>query len=455
MEKTLLSEIAASCKGVLEGEDCEIFDVSTDTRTINSGSLFVAIRGENFDGHDFCAAAFENGASALLVERKIDSPLPQVIVEDTRMAQLLFAKHYRSKFDIPVVGVTGSVGKTTTKEMIYAVLSSRFKTLKTEGNFNNDIGVPKMIFRLDKTYQAAVLEMGMSDLNEITFLSQAAMPTVSVISNIGVSHLENLKTRENILKAKLEILDGMADDAPLIINIDNDMLSTVSLDRPVITIALENEKADCRAENIVGKSDNTYFDIVYKGKTYKAFIPTIGLHNVYNALAAFCVGIQVGIEPEQCAEALAGYVTTGMRQRVKKAKSIVFIEDCYNASPDSQKAGLNALCDIEAKRHIAVLGDMLELGSVSKQAHYEVGKYCADKKLDMVFALGDEGENIFLGAKENGVENSFHFLDKQALSEKLLETLEPGDAVMFKASRGMKLEEVIKNIYKGMGIENE
>ncbi|MBQ7580562.1 MAG: UDP-N-acetylmuramoyl-tripeptide--D-alanyl-D-alanine ligase [Clostridia bacterium] len=455
MEKTLLSEIAIACDGVLEGEDREIFEISTDTRTIKEGSLFVAIRGENFDGHDFCRAAYENGASALLVERKVDYPLPQIIVDDTRKAQLLFAKHYRSKFVIPVVGVTGSVGKTTTKEMIYAVLSSEFKTLKTEGNFNNDIGVPKMIFRLDGTYQAAVFEMGMSDLNEITHLSKAAMPTVSVISNIGVSHLENLKTRENILKAKLEILDGMADDAPLIINIDNDMLSTVKLDRKVITVAIENKNADCTAENIVQKDEKTFFDITYNAETYPAFVPTIGIHNVYNALEAFCVGVQVGIEPKKCADALAGYVTTGMRQRVRKEKSIVFIEDCYNASPDSQKAGLNALKDIEAKRHIAVLGDMLELGAVSKQAHYDVGKYAAEKGIDMVFALGEESQSIFFGAKENGIDSSFHFLSKDELSKKLLECLQPGDAVIFKASRGMKLEEVIKNIYKGMGIENE
>lgn len=455
MEKIMLSEIASSCHGKLVGEDREVFEIGTDTRTIKEGSLFVAVRGENFDGHDFCEKAFENGACALLVERKVDVSLPQIIVDDTRMAQLLFARHYREKYDIPVVGVTGSVGKTTTKQMIYAVLSSEYKTLKTEGNFNNDIGVPKMIFCLDKSYQAAVFEMGMSDLNEITHLSKATKPTVSVISNIGVSHLENLKTRENILKAKLEILDGMADDAPLIINIDNDMLSTVSLNRPVITFAIENKSADCIAQNIEQKGENTHFEIVCDGRIYPAFVPTIGIHNVYNALAAFCVGVQVGIKPQQCARALADYVTTGMRQRVRKVNSVTFIEDCYNASPDSQKAGINTLCDIDAGRHIAVLGDMFELGSVSKQAHYDIGKYAAQKKVDMLFAIGEEALNYYLGAKENGMENAFHFLDKQELSVKLLEELKEGDAALFKASRGMKLEEVLKNIYKGMGIENE
>lgn len=455
MEKMHLSEIADFCGGLLEGNDCCVLDVSTDTRTIKEGSLFVAVRGEKFDGHSFCDAAEKNGACALMVERKVESELPQIIVEDTRKSQLLFAKHYRLRYDIPVVGVTGSVGKTTTKEMIYAVLSSEYKTLKTEGNFNNDIGVPKMIFRLDRSYQAAVLEMGMSDLNEITYLSKAAAPTVSVISNIGVSHLENLKTRENILKAKLEILDGMADDAPLIINIDNDMLSTVKLDRPVFTFALENKDADCTAENIIQKNEKTYFDVLFKGEKYPAMIPTIGIHNVYNALAAFLVGINVGIKPEKCAEALSNYVTTGMRQRVKKAKDIIFIEDCYNASPDSQKAGLNALADIKAKRHIAVLGDMFELGSVSKDAHYDVGKYASQKDIDYVFAVGEQAKYIYLAAKENGIKNAYHFLDKKELSDKLLETLEAGDAVMFKASRGMKLESVIKNIYKGMGIDDE
>lgn len=456
MESMKLSEIAMACGGTLEGKDSEISNISTDTRTIEQGSLFVAVKGENFDGHEFCAKAQENGASAVFVCEEVSCSLPKVKVDDTRLAQLNLAGYYRRKFNIPVVGVTGSVGKTTTKEMIYSVLSGEYKTLKTQGNFNNDIGLPKMIFQLDKSYEAAVFEMGMSDLGEISVLSKAAQPTVSIISNIGVSHLENLKTRDNILKAKLEIIDGMDEKAPLIINLDNDMLKNINLEnRTILTFAIEDKNADYVAENITYNGDKMAFDIVCKDGIYKAEIPTVGIHNVYNALAAFAVGDCIGIERQKCAKNLLNYAPSGMRQNIRRQQGIIFIEDCYNASPDSQKASLNALMDIEAKRHIAVLGDMLELGSISKQAHYDVGKYASAKNIDMLFCYGKEAEHIYDAAKENGLEDVFFFDDKIELSEKLLSVLSPGDAISFKASRGMKLEEVIKNIYKGMGIKDE
>ena len=456
MRKMLLSEIAENTGGKLVGVDAEISSISTDTRKIEKGSLFVAVKGENFDGHNFCETAVNSGAVGVFVEQDVDCDTSKVIVDNTRLAQLRLAGYYRRKYNIPTVGVTGSVGKTSTKEMIYAVLSSSFKTLKTEGNFNNDIGVPRMVFQLDESYEAAVFEMGMSDLGEISVLSKAIQPTISVISNVGVSHIENLKTRENILKAKLEVLDGMDKNAPLVINIDNDMLQKAELsDRKVITFAVENLQAQYRAENIHQKDEKTFFEIVCKEGRFPVEIPTVGIHNVYNALSAFIVGINVGIEKDKCADSLKNYVPSGMRQKIRKEKGIIFVEDCYNASPDSQKASVNALMDINAQRHIVVLGDMLELGTISKQSHYSIGEYVSEKNVDMLFTYGEEAEYIAEGAKDKGMKQVYSFKDKEELSETLLITLKIGDAISFKASRGMKLEEVIKNIYKGMGIKDE
>lgn len=451
MEKMLLSEIAKAVSGTLSGDDCEITSVSTDTRTIEKGSLFVCIKGENFNAHLFAQKAAESGAACVMAEEKVECPCPVIYVSSTRQAQLLLARAYREKFSIPVVGITGSVGKTTTKEMISCVMEEKYKTLKTEGNFNNDIGVPRMIFRLDESYTAAVLEMGMSALGEISLLTKAVRPTCAVISNVGVSHIENLGSRENILKAKLEITEGLQKGSRLFLNGDDDMLSTVdNSDFDIVRYGIESENLDFAAVNIQQYNEKTVFEIKYDGKCQKIILPAVGLHNVYNALAAFAVGIYHGISAEVCASALEKYVPSGMRQKIVKKNGIVFIEDCYNASPDSQKASMNALMLIEGRRHIAVIGDMLELGSYSETAHRQVGEYAAEKKVDMLFTYGKESEYSADSAKKAGLENVYSFDDKTLLAEKLLSVLCDGDAVSFKASRGMRLEEVIKKIYEGI-----
>lgn len=450
MQKMLLSEIADAVGGALKGEDKTVSSICTDTRTIEKDSLFVCIKGENFNGHTFAQKALENGAACVLSEEKVDCE-NVIYVKSTRQAQLDLAAHYRKKFKIPVVGVTGSVGKTTTKEMISCVLEEKYKTLKTEGNFNNDIGVPRMIFRLDESYDAAVIEMGMSNLGEISVLTKAVMPTCSVISNVGVSHIENLGSRENILKAKLEILDGMEKGSPLFLNGDNDMLSSVkNSDYKIITYGIDGTDLDFTAENIESDGEKTVFDVCTEDIRQKITLPCVGIHNVYNALAAFAVGTYHCVSPEECACALEKYIPSGMRQKIVRKNGIVFIEDCYNASPDSQKASLNALLSIEGKRHIAVIGDMLELGTYSEKAHRDVGIFAAEKKTDMLFAYGKESLYSAQSARESGLENVFHFSDKEKLSEAILSTLQEGDVISFKASRGMRLEDVIKMIYEGM-----
>ena len=451
MKKLLLSEIAKAVSGTLKGEDREIFSVSTDTRTIEKDSLFVCIKGENFNAHLFAEKAAENGAVCVMAEEEVECSCSVIYVSSTRQAQIDLARHYREKFAIPVVGITGSVGKTTTKEMISCVMSEKYETLKTEGNFNNDIGVPRMIFRLDENYTGAVLEMGMSNLGEISVLTKAVKPTCSVISNIGVSHIENLGSRENILKAKLEILEGMDEGSTLFVNGDDDMLSTVKNDKfNIITYGVNAENLDYTAKNIVSDGETTTFLLVSNNINQEITLPTVGIHNVYNALAAFAVGVHHGISPEQCAEALGRYVPSGMRQKIVKKNDIVFIEDCYNASPDSQKASMNALMSIDGKRHIAVIGDMLELGTYSEKAHRDVGEYAAEKKVDMLFTYGNQSLFSADSAKKSGLENVVSFDDKEKLAEKLLEVLRAGDVVSFKASRGMRLEDVIKAIYEGM-----
>ena len=451
MQKMSLKEIANAVSGTLKGEDAVISSISTDTRTIENGSLFVCIKGENFNAHLFAQQACDNGAVCIMAEEKVECSSSVIYVESTRQAQLDLAKHYRLKFDIPVVGITGSVGKTTTKEMISCVMQAKFNTLKTEGNFNNDIGLPRMIFRLNEIYEAAVLEMGMNNAGEITVLTKAACPCCAVISNVGVSHIENLGSRENILKAKLEILEGMQNGSTLYINGDDDMLSKVENNNfRLVKYGINSENLDFKADNISQDNEETSFDILWGENKQKVIIPTVGIHNVYNALAAFAVGLSFDISPEKCASALSGYVPSGMRQKIVRKNDITFIEDCYNASPDSQKASMNALMSIEGKRHIAVVGDMLELGSYSETAHREVGSYAAEKKVDMLFTYGKEAEFTADSARKAGLENVKSFSDKTELAKALLETLCSSDVISFKASRGMKLEEVIRMIYEGM-----
>lgn len=471
MEKLTLKEIADALGGECS-RDVEINGVCIDTRKITKGCLFICIKGARFDGHDFAAQALALGAAAVMIHRDVDIDGAYVKVADTSKALLALGGYYRSKFNIPLVGLTGSVGKTTTKEFTYLVLSAKYKTVKTLGNLNNEIGLPQMLFALDSTTQAAVIEMGMNHFGEIHRLTSAAKPTVAMITNIGVSHIENLGSREGILKAKLEILDGLAPGSPLIINGDNDMLATV-LDNDeitgkydVITFGIESP-AQYRAENINENDGKTSFEITWldmkkadvpDGCTAEfapcsqtVTIPTVGTHNVYNALAAFAAGMRLGVEPELAAKALAEYEPEGMRQRSVSIGGITSIEDCYNASPDSMHAAIKTLADMKAGKKIAVLGDMLELGDYSKSAHYEVGKFAAENNIDFLLAYGDEAASIVDGARQGGMKNALHFADKEQLSQKLIETASPGDAVIFKASRGMKLEDVIHYAYDRWG----
>ena len=453
MEKLKLSEIASACKGVSSTE-LEITGVAIDTRKVKPGDLFICIKGERFDAHEFAKTAIENGAAAVMIHRDIDFDCPYVKVEDTSKALLALSGYYRSKFNIPLVALTGSVGKTTTKEFTYLIVNSQFNAIKTIGNLNNEIGVPQMLFQLDNSVEAAVIEMGMNHFGEIHNLTTAAKPNVALITNIGVSHIENLGSREGILKAKLEILDGLEKGSPLILNGDNDLLRTVKNDDyRLYFYGIDN--GDFKAENIVEENGSTSFDICCFGCKQNVTIPTIGIHNVYNALSAFAVGYVLGIDSRKCADALSQYQPEGMRQKSVSVGGITVIEDCYNASPDSMKAAISTLANTVGERKIAVLSDMLELGDYSANAHRQVGEIVAENNIDFLFTFGSASVDIANRAKELGMKNVFHFSDKDEMATALLDTIKAGDTLIFKASRGMKLEEVIRKVYNDWEKTNE
>lgn len=340
--------------------------VVTDSRKVQPGCIFVCFPGERVDGHDYAAKAYQAGAEYVIANHPVEG-VPEdhlVICESSYLAMIRMASNYRTLFSPLMIGVTGSVGKTTTKEFCYAVLSAFGNTLKTEGNQNNEIGLPNTLFRLEDTTQYAVVEMGMSHLGEIARLVRAARPSAGIITMIGVSHLENLGTRENILKAKMEICQGLPDGAPLVLNADDDLLPTAQIPgrlRPV-WFGIRSSSADVRAINIHIVGEGTGFTLVdnVDGETYEfsVTIPTAGVHTVYDALAAYTAATRLGLERARAARALASYQTTGMRQNIVQHGGVTFIEDCYNASPDSMKAALQILHDRQpgpGGRRIAVL----------------------------------------------------------------------------------------------------
>lgn len=446
MKKILLRDIAAWC-GVDAQIEGYIEKISTDSREIDEKTLFIALVGERFDANDFVADVLQKGAAAVVCNRYEGNEENVFVVNDTGKALLDIAREYRKSFDIPFVALTGSVGKTTSKGMIYSVVNEKYNTLRTAGNLNNEIGVPKTLFCLNEEHQAAVIEMGMNHFGEISNLSKTVLPDVGVITNIGTAHIENLGSREGILKAKCEILDGMKKGSPLIINGDNELLSAYSnSDYKIIRFGLENHN-DMRAENIVSGSEGSYFTAAFNGEKTEAFVPAVGIHNVYNALCAMCVGVVLGYSLQETAKGLESFEAEGMRQKIKTVKDIVFIEDCYNANLDSMCAALETLKTLKKNRSIAVLGDMLELGDYSKEAHEKVGLKAGETCCDIVLTYGKETENTAQAfSKSGGKAKSFN--DKTELTSYLKSLLKAGDTVLFKGSRGMKMEEIFTALYK-------
>ena len=456
MKPWMLNDIA-SLFGQKVPEGISVLDVCTDSRSITPGCLFVALEGERFDGHSFVRDAFAQGAVAAVCRKEIlDADKPVIYVKDTQRALITIGCAYRLKYDLPVVAVTGSVGKTTTKDMVACALSAEYQTLKTQGNRNNEIGLPLTLLNLDERYGCAVLEMGMTHLGDLSLLSSAALPTVAVITNVGVSHIENLGSRENILKAKLEIAEGLPQDGTLILNYDNDLLCDIKTHRglAILSYGIENSQADVTAKNIIREGEDTRFVIRYKDGEYPARIPCIGAHNVLNALAAFAVCAALNLDLVKCTAALTSYTPSGMRQKIVRYGGFTVIEDCYNASPDSMKAALGTLKTLKGEsggRSVAVLADMLELGDYSQSAHEAVGSLAAQSDTDVLIAYGTEAVHIARTAQCEGVPEVYYFSDKGQAAQKLIETAKPEDTILFKGSRGMRLEEIIEGFYNQTG----
>ena len=436
--------------GLTLAEPVTIRAVVTDSRKVEPGCVFVCFPGEHVDGHDYAAGAYRSGAEYIVANHPVVPADRTVIVPDSGRAMIRMASNYRMLFNPRMIGVTGSVGKTTTKEFCYAVLSAFGKTLKTEGNQNNDIGVPNTLFRLTDDTEYAVVEMGMDHAGEIERLTRCARPSAGIITMIGVSHLENLGTRENILKAKLEICTGLPDGAPLALNADNDLLPTASIPsrlRPV-WFGIDAANADVRAVDVVTGANGTTFKIIdAQYGTFDAAIPTAGIHTVYDALAAYAAATRLGLDAARCAAALATYRTTGMRQHIVEKGGITFIEDCYNASPDSMKAALSVLKALPNARKIALLGDMLELGDASEEGHRHTGEWVADAGVDALIAYGPRSAAMAEAAKARGVA-AVHCQTAEEVLQYVRQFVRPGDAVLVKASHSMGLEQLLQEYYK-------
>ncbi|MBQ7098007.1 MAG: UDP-N-acetylmuramoyl-tripeptide--D-alanyl-D-alanine ligase [Clostridia bacterium] len=452
-----LKQIAEACQGVLEHGDGNfvVSEILTDSRKICEGALFIALRGEKFDGHDFVESSFEKGAAACVVDKEYCNTNANavIVVEDTYKALRDIAAYYRNRFEIPSVAITGSVGKTSTKDMVSCVLANQYNVLKTEGNFNNEIGLPLTAFRLDSSVDIAVFEMGMSGFGEISRLTHIASPETAIITNIGMSHIEHLGSQENILKAKLEIIEDMPQgDGTVILNGDDPFLQTVvgTLKYETLTYGIENDKCDMVATNIKKSSDGTVFDVKIEGVCYRVCVNVPGVHHVYNALAAILTGLKYNMTVTAIVDGIGKFQPQGMRQNVEKLNNFVIIKDCYNASPTSMKSGLEVLSvalplDSEKScRKVAVLADMLELGDYSEKAHYDVGALVAEYNTDCFVAIGPHSGVMAKGAVEKGMDDAkvYTFEDNNSAKAQIVNILKANDVILFKGSRGMRLEEV-------------
>lgn len=496
MKNMTLEHIAEACSGIYYGEErakqTVIRGAVTDSRQVEEGFLFIPVKGARVDGHDFIPQVFRQGAAAVLSEKKLENNLPYILVESCLQALKDIAGFYRRQLTIPIVGITGSVGKTSTKEMIASVLSRKYRVLKTAGNFNNEIGLPLTILRIQEEHEAAVVEMGISDFGEMHRLAKIARPDICVITNIGICHLENLKTRDGILKAKSEIFDFLKPEGHIILNGEDDKLSALTEvkgirpvfygfggNRPDMGRNSEEQFGDATfgiqiPQPDIGRSgeeeaedgnsgrkaqQDIYADQIkncgLKGMDVNlhtpageisVHIPIPGQHNIYNAMAAAAAGLALNMELEEIKAGIESAETIGGRTNLIETGGLLLIDDCYNANPVSMRASLDVLSNGLA-RTVAVLGDMGELGEKEKQLHYEVGAYVAEKQIDTLFCAGTLAKEMAKGACDaNDWCEVFHFETKDEMLSQLLEYLQEGDTVLVKASHFMGYPEIVEAI---------
>lgn len=450
MKAMSLREITAAIGGTYYGDESKlslkVSGVAIDSRKVLEGYLFVPLKGARVDGHTFIPQVMEKGALCTLTEQELPGATYSYIrVPSCEQALKDLAEHYRKALDIQVVGITGSVGKTSTKEMIASVLSQKYNVLKTAGNFNNEIGLPLTIFNIRKEHQIAVLEMGISDFGEMHRLAKMARPDICVITNIGLCHLENLVDRDGILKAKTEMFDYMQPGASIILNGDDDKLITVK-DRGYAPLyfglspELDAYATDIRSLSLRGTACTLHLG----DETLDVTIPIPGNHMVYNALAGALVGHKLGLCAEEIKAGIEALVPVSGRNNMISTESLLIIDDCYNANPVSTCASLDVLATADSRK-VAILGDMFELGENEKELHFGVGAHAALQGIDLVICIGDLSQETASGVRYQGG-NAVHFQTKAEFLEKGMTLLQKGDTVLVKASHGMEFPEIVKRL---------
>ena len=464
MKNMTLTNIARACNGRLlypaensrkETEHAEAAGVVVDSRKAGENFIFVATKGERVDGHRFIPDVFAKGALGVVCEKEPESlPGPCIVVEDSFEALKQIGEFYRQQLPVKVVGITGSVGKTSTKEFVAAVLSMKYKVHKTLGNYNNEVGVPLTVLSMPEDTEVAVLEMGINHFGEMHNLSRIARPDICIMTNIGQCHLEFLGSREGILKAKSEMFDFMKEDGSVCINGDDDMLASIKevKGKKPVTFGL-SEQCRVYATDIKGKGLFGSEAMIHgNGESFAVQIPLPGEHMVYNALAAAAAGQLLGMTPEEIRDGIAAVESVSGRSHIVKLPDKVLIDDCYNANPVSMEAAIDLLLQADGRR-VAVMGDMFELGEQEKEMHARVGKYAAEKGVECIICAGKLARCIYEGAREAAGERKdgpaaeiFYFEDRESLLEGINQILKPGDTILIKASHGMGFEKVVEQL---------
>ena len=441
MNNMKIVRAAQACGARLCGtfdENTELGRVVIDSRAVQPGDLFVAYKGEKADGHDFIAAAFERGAACCLAQRVPEGESRAILlVEDVQSALEKIAALYRSWLTIPLIGITGSVGKTSAKEMISSVLEQRYRVLKTDKNLNNQIGVPMTISRIGPEHQAAVVEMGISGFGEMRVLARIARPSIAVFTMIGCAHLEFLHDRQGVFRAKTEMLEEMDEDALVLVNGDDDLLRELCCPQRVLRFGL-GENCEIRAEDVrLDEEGRTACTIVFENRRIPAVISAFGQHMLYAALEGAAVGLAMGLSDREIAAGIAAYKTVGRRSAVTDTGRVTLVDDSYNANPDSVRCGVDSLLQLPG-RHVCILGDMLELGAEEGRMHREVGAYAAASGVDLLLCSGPLSREIARGAGERAI----WYADREELIRDLPRQIREGDRVLVKASRAMRFEEI-------------
>lgn len=452
MKNMSLQKIAAACGGTYCGSadlsEREVSSVVIDSRKAEKDSLFVAIKGARMDGHSFIPQVMEKGALCAVSEQDLgDVPYPYIKVGSCEQALKDIAEHYRRSLDIRVVGISGSVGKTSTKEMIASVLGQKFNVLKTEGNFNNEIGLPLTVFNIREEHEIAVLEMGISHFGEMTRLAKIARPDICVITNIGVAHIESLGSRDGILKAKTEMFQYMNPEGTIILNGDDDKLRGFVPENGVSPVYFGlDPSCPYHAEKTENKGlRGTDAEFVTPDSRFHAHISIPGGHMVYNALAGIAVGTALGMTPEEMARGIEALVPIAGRNNLIETERWSIIDDCYNANPASMKSSLDVLACADT-RTVAILGDMFELGASEKEMHYEVGAYAAEKGISVLICIGGLSAETARGARESADSAAMeilHYSTKEDFFKEMNDVLKKDDTILVKASHGMEFTEIV------------